>query len=260
MSFLIFDADRSLSTLGGAEVVKALTGGIPAIPVTEGFTSIRSVFAKLFQRQMVKVNHPLAGEIEEETIVLNKAAQELGLQGIVIDTYTHAARMEMRLIAGMSEKTKQPNAMELQHWGVFGTRNDVILTILKNLPIWVIVNAHLDYDKDGTTGQMMFLPQIGGSTKNIITQYFDCVFFTKVATASANGETSRKYLWEIAPSASKIAKDRLSILGVEPIEQSFDIVLKAYAEKGVVNPKIIVIGESGTGKTRALSTIKPITI
>jgi hypothetical protein len=252
MSFLIFDADRSLSTLGGPDAVKALCGGIPSIPVTEGFTSIRATFAKLFQKEKVKTVHPLAGEIEEEKITLNKAATELKLQGIVLDTYTHAARQEMRQIAGINQKTRQPNQMELQQWGMFGTRNDVLLSLLKELPTWVICNVHLDYDKDGTTGQMMFMPQIGGSTKTMMAQFFDCVFFTKVAQ---NGTTARKYLWDVAPTANKMAKDRVSALGVEPIEQNFDVVLKAYASKGILNPKILVIGESGTGKTRALSTI-----
>jgi hypothetical protein len=38
--------------------------------------------------------------------------------------------------------------------------------------------------------------------------------------------------------------------------QDFSIILSRYKDKGISHPKILVIGESGTGKTRALLTAK----
>ncbi len=116
--------------------------------------------------------------------------------------------------------------------------------------MWVIVNSHISYDKNDL-GQFLFYPQLKGSTKDFIGEYFDCILFTRIK--NSNGKI--QYLWQTKPDSQRFAKDRLDVLE-EFIPQNLGAVINRYRQQGI-EPKILVVGESGTGKTRAIRSLSP---
>lgn len=245
--FLVFDVDNSLATLGGPKGVSDLAGIAP-IRITHGAEQVRGLLRDLFTEKIVEDKHELFDKmVKTVTYEPTPLCQKVGLEGIVIDTLSHLFRQDQRIL----ERANKSGALEMQDWGKLERMYNTLISTVCGLPLWVVVNCHISYDKDQATGMFYFAPQIQGSTKNTIFEYFDCTFFTKTS------KDGRKiYTWQTYADTSKWGKDRLGVL--EPfIPQDFKAVLDAYHKGGVPNPKIIVIGESGTGKTRALRTIIP---
>ena len=111
------------------------------------------------------------------------------------------------------------------------------------------MNSHISYDKNDL-GQQLFYPQLKGSTKDWIVGYFDCIFFTRIK----NSNNQVQYLWQTKSDTQRYAKDRLDVLE-QFIPQDFGFVINLYKRNGIEHPKILVIGESGTGKTRAIRSL-----
>lgn len=244
--FLIFDMDNSLSALGNDEQISGYTGGIRPLRITKGIDQVRSYMRLLFDMKEVEVKHELFDEtVKMQTYVLSKRCQELGLTGLVFDTLSHLFRQDMRIL----EQGNKSGALEMQDWGKLERMYNSFIAIVSSLPMWVIVNCHLTYDKDQSTGTFYYSPLVKGSTKDTLQEYFDCVFYTK---ASRDGK--KMYTWQTFADASKFAKDRKGILQPH-IVQDFSSVISAYRDAGIPYPKILVIGESGTGKTKALQSV-----
>jgi hypothetical protein len=137
---------------------------------------------------------------------------------------------------------------ELFDWAKLERMYNQFISFLVQLPVWVTVNSHIQYDKNDL-GQFLFHPAVKGSTKDSMLEYFDCILYTKVN----NSNNRIQYLWQTRPDTQRYAKDRLDVL--DPVMlQDFSILLSRYKEKGIANPKVLVIGESGSGKSRALMT------
>lgn len=248
MSFLIFDIDHSLAAIGGMKNAEKIASMKP-IPISNGLNEVKDVISRLFIREEVEFDHPLLNDNLKQTILkLSATAEKYALEGIVIDTISHLFRSDMRIL----ESKNKSERLELFDWGKLERMYNQFIYILTSLPVWVIVNAHITYDKNDL-GQFLFYPQLKGSTRDFIGEYFDCILFTKVA----NSNNKIQYLWQTKPDTQKYAKDRLDVL--EPmIPQDFSTIISRYQEKGIQHPKILVIGESGTGKTRAFTTVKNI--
>jgi hypothetical protein len=164
----------------------------------------------------------------------------------VIDTISHLFRIDMRIL----ESKNKSERMELFDWTKLDRTYNQFISSLIQLPVWVMVNAHITYDKNDL-GQFLFNPLLKGATKDWIGEYFDCILYTKIT----NTNNRIQYLWQTKPDTQRYAKDRLDVL--DPImPQDFSMLLNRYREKGIQYPKVLVIGESGTGKTRALMTVK----
>ncbi len=245
MSFLIFDVDRSLASIGGLSAAETISGTKP-IQISQGLLDIRRVLPKLFIKREYPSIHPLLEEpLIEVGYEANELCKKMKLQGFVIDTISHLFRLDMRLL----EAKNKSERLELQDWGKLERTYNQFLSSLIQLPVWVIVNSHITYDKNDL-GQFLFTPQLKGSTKDFIAEYFDCILFTKIT--KVNNKT--QYNWQTKPDGQKYAKDRLGILE-EIIPQDFNLILSKYQERGILYPKILVIGESGTGKTKAIETL-----
>jgi len=246
MSFLIFDVDHSLASVGGLEIAGKYSG-IKPIQITNGLMEVREVVSKLFVREQVDYQHPLLTEkIKQSVYKLSSLASGYELEGIVIDTISHLFRTDMRIL----ESRNKSERLELFDWAKLDRMYNQFISSLIQLPIWVIVNSHISYDKNDL-GQFLFKPQLKGATRDFIGEYFDCILYTRIR--KTNNKTS--YLWQTRPDTQRYAKDRLDVL--DPVmPQDFSILLSRYKEKGIPNPKVLVIGESGTGKTRALLTAK----
>lgn len=212
---------------------------------------VKKVLDLLFTREEVTEMHTQLG-IPLTTIKYNltEQAKKLELKGIAIDTMSHLFDQDKRIL----EAVNKSGTLELQDWGKLERYYSGLLAILAKLPVWVIVTCHITYDKDQGGGGFYFAPKVSGATKDNLPQYFDCVFYTKTALAS---DGKRTFAWQTAPDNSRFAKDRLDVLPSK-IYQDYREVFTAYTTAGISNPKILVIGESGTGKTRSLATINGI--
>lgn len=253
MSYLIIDVDKSLSSIGG-ETGASQISGVPPVPINGGVTQITKILNKLFQEKVKVIEHPLFGKTQELVIEAQPFVKEHNLEGIVIDTFSVAMKQEIRNITGIDKATGRPKLMEMKDWGLLGRVGEDFLLMLQKLPIWVVINCHIDYDKDGTTGGFYWVPAVQGGTKMEMMKYFDVIGFTHIQRVS---KEKVEYLWQVRPDGQKFAKDRKGILASE-IPQNFRLILDGYKAQGDPFPKILIIGESGTGKTSAIKTLTPI--
>ena len=245
MSFLIFDVDHSLASIGGDLQAEKLSA-IKPIKVTNGSSQVIDVLSSLFIRKETDYEHPLLSKgIKRSVYELSELAKNNKLEGIVIDTISHLFRTDMRIL----ESKNKSERLEIQDWGKLERVYNSLISSLIHIPSWVIVNSHITYDRNDL-GQFLFFPQLKGSTKEFLGEYFDCILYTRVT--NTNGRI--QYMWQTKPDTQRYAKDRLDVLE-QYIPQDFSLILHRYKEHGITYPKILVIGESGTGKTRSMLTL-----
>lgn len=255
MKFLLLDADHSLSAIGGASDIVRMTG-YPEVPINRGIEQVNSLMKKLLVQKVVKVSHPLFGETEEIVYEPTPMAQKEELKGLALDTISVSFDQTLHRMTAPLKAGDPPRQLEMKDWGVisrFGM--DFLLTMQKS-PFWFIVNCHMGREKDGQSGIMFWGPQIKGSTAEQLNKFFDVVLYARVKSGK-NG--SAVYYWQTRPDPQRDAKDRMGVLDAE-MAQDYSVVFQKYVEKGVTAPKILVIGESGCGKTTAFKTIPPTNI
>lgn len=252
MKFALLDADRSLAAIGGKEEIVKLCG-FPPVPINDGIEQVNRVMKRLLSEKKVVVEHPLFGKTEETIYEPTALALKEQIVGVVADTISVAFDQTLHKMAQPLKEGDPPRQIEMRDWGTIAKYGmDFLLTVQKS-PFWVIANCHQGKEKDGQTGIIFWGPQIKGSTGDQLEKFFDVIVFTRVRVAK--GGTS-SYYWQTRPDPQRNAKDRLNILDAE-MPQDFKIIFNRYAAKGWTAPKILVIGESGTGKTTALRTIPP---
>jgi hypothetical protein len=245
MSFLIFDVDHSLASIGG-DLGAARVSAIQPIRVTNGSSQVMGILSSLFTRKEINYEHPLLSDgMKISLFDKSDLAKNNKLEGIVIDTVSHLFRTDMRIL----EAKNKSERIELQDWAKLERVYNKLIASLIQMPVWVIVNSHITYDKNDL-GQFRFFPQVKGSTKDFIGEYFDCILYTRVSNSGGRIQ----YLWQTKPDNQRFAKDRLDVLE-QYIPQNFSLIIQKYKEKGIDHPKILVIGESGTGKTRSILTL-----
>ncbi len=251
MSYLIFDVDHSLASIGG-DLAAAKVSSIKPIKVTNGSSQVTDVLSSLFVKKETDYEHPLLPKgIRKSFLVLSELAKTNNLEGILIDTISQLFRTDMRIL----ETKNKSERLEILDWGKLERVYNSLIASLIQMPVWVIVNSHITYDKNDL-GQFRFFPQLKGAAKDFIGEYFDCILYTRIS--NSNGRI--QYQWQTKPDNQRFAKDRLDVLE-QFIPQNFNLIINRYKQKGIKYPKILVIGESGTGKTRAILTLnKEVTI
>jgi hypothetical protein len=179
MSFLIFDVDHSLASIGG-DLGAAKVSAIQPIRITNGSSQVIGILSSLFTRKEINYEHPLLAEgIKMSLFDKSDLAKNNKLEGIVIDTVSHLFRTDMRII----ESKNKSERIEIQDWGKLERVYNSLIASLIQMPVWVIVNSHITYDKNDL-GQFRFFPQVKGSTKDFIGEYFDCILYTRVSNAN----------------------------------------------------------------------------
>jgi hypothetical protein len=244
--FILFDVDRSLASIGGDEGATALAG-VPPVKITGGIAQIQLALEKLFVKKVVKTPHPI---FEDPYVSTTYERSELcvkeGIEGIVIDTLSHSFRQDLRLLEGASTS----KAMEMKDWGKIERMYGLFLETLKLLPVWAVVTCHADYDKDQATGIFRYMPNLKGATRGSVDDYFDVIAYNKVDKAG-----KKDFSWQTSPDPSRFAKDRRNLL--QPaMKPDLSQVLQLYSDNGHPHVKILIVGESGTGKTRSLVTLQ----
>lgn len=251
--FIIADADKSLSALGTPQDIINLSG-FPEVPIVSGMQQLSSILGidtgggisktPLFNKKIENVTHPLFPQSQVPTLKYEYSplAQQHNVKGIVIDTISHIFGQDMRLL----EAKNNAKQLQQQDWGTLERTYLTLLEGMKHLPCWVVVNCHTTYDKSDT-GAFYYYPMLKGKSKERIREFFDVVVYTKTSS------DKKSYTWQTFADSSRMAKDRINVLD-PTMPQDLSVIIDRYRKKGY-EPKILVIGESGTGKTKALETL-----
>jgi hypothetical protein len=245
--WLIFDADRSLASIGGPARLNEVFG-VPPVTVTGGIDQVQEFLKKFITKKTMTEDHPIFGVMEiGESFTLNKRAEELGLRGIIIDTLSVIGAQTREKLC--SER-KQP-AMELQTWGLYGDKMMRFVHLLSRFDLPVIVTSHIDRDRDENGGPIE-VPATKGSAKNDVARFFDVIAYAKT---TKNREGKAEFSWVVQRDGRQtFAKDRLGVLPpIMPCD--IGMILSAYAEEGLHYPKILILGDAGSGKTFSLQTV-----
>jgi hypothetical protein len=260
MKTLIFDVDRSLASIGSYESIRKLLG-ISPLKINHGVSDVRGYLNRLLVAEIVRTKHEIFGEQEETVLSLNETARELNLGVLVVDTLSALGLQERGEIRKKNapKKNNIPQkpypSMKLQDWGTYGdTMNDFVYSI-GNIPAAVIMNAHIDRDSTATDLGIVEYPALKGSAKNEIQKWFDVILYTAIDREKGrDGEPVLRFVWHTKPFEGRNAKDRLGALPTI-MDQDFAYVIEAYRAHGIFHPKILVLGESGTGKSYALKSL-----
>lgn len=252
--FIAFDTDNSMSSIGGVKEQEEVFG-IRPISIVGGCGQLRSYLKNL----TIPVKTPLSNQLielfdmeeglagSEMSFQFNDKAKELGFTGIIIDTLSTLGFQERKRL--MAEKKQ--TSMNLQLWGDYGDSMMRLVNQLSMVDTTIITTCHIGRGKDENGGPLD-LPDLKGAAKEEIARFFDCIFYTYVTRDNKGGYS---YMWQTRPDGRRIfAKDRLGVSQAIYVPQDLGPILDGYESQGI-NPKILIIGDSGQGKTRSLSTI-----
>lgn len=247
-STLVFDYDGSLASIGGENRLREVFG-IPPIRIYKGVEQTKNFLNELMKPSSKKVKHPLFANVtlDEERFELTNKAIELDLDCLVFDTISAMGLQERNQL----KARKGLELFDQRSWGIYGdTMNSLIYNICA-LPIKTIFNVHIDRDKE-VGGEVLELPALKGNSKTEIQKWFDVILYCRVVKDSRT--KTPKFYWQTKPQEGRYAKDRLGLLP-EMMNQDFQQIFLTYETAGISTPKILVCGDSGTGKTKALETI-----
>ncbi len=245
---LVFDMDSSLASLGGEEQ-RVKYFGIPPIQIFKGIDQTKLIIKQLIQPVKRSIKHPLFNEavIEEDGFELSDKAKQMQLECLVFDTISALGLQERAQL----KSSRKLETLDQRSWGIYGDSLNAFIYNICRLPIKVIFNVHIDRERD-PLGETLELPALKGSTKNEIQKWMDIILFTRITQDSQSGDT--QFMWQTKPMEGRFAKDRLNVLPML-MPQDYAAIFKEYERSGISHPKILVLGDSGTGKTRSLASI-----
>jgi hypothetical protein len=249
MKWLLFDADRSMSAIGGREAATQKLG-FPPISVTTGTRDVLQVFAKLFDYKQQTAKHELFDDLggpTEMVFTLSPKAQELGMYGIAIDTFSVISDQEVFALLAKSKTGR----MEKQHYGELSEVMGKFIQTISKLPVPIVVLCHEGEPKEAANEKVVIYPAVKGSTKTDMLRFFDVVAYIEAKRDKAG---KFKPAWLVEPTEEKFAKNRGGILG-QYVDPDLGKIVEAYVQAGTPHPKILVVGKSGTGKTTSLLTL-----
>lgn len=248
MTTLVFDYDGSLASIGNDQTLLKCFGIMP-IKIHKGLEQTKSVIKKLIKPVKTKLSHPLLDNdvVYEEGFELSERSRQMKLSCLVFDTASALGFQERNQI----KVNRHIDTLDQRGWGYYGDNLNTFIYNMCSIPVKVIFNVHSDREQN-SFGEVLELPALKGSCKNEVQKWFDIILFTKIIQDPKTKE--RQFCWTTKPEDGRFAKDRLNILP-PIIPQDFHFVFGKYEEAGITFPKVLVIGESGTGKSRALATI-----
>jgi hypothetical protein len=237
----MFDLEHGSQTLGSKEYIHKQFG----FPVLQpgSWDQFQDTIGKLYKQEAITEKIKVGNlEIEESrTIVVPRNGTQV--DALILDTFSELSKKYMRQLSDKDGKLK------LQSWGQLKNKLDSALDFISKIPGVIICNCHskIQTMDDGNK----VVPYIDGSSKEDISKWFDFVFYTKTTIDGDN----RHYRWVTARSEKyDHAKDRTGLLEPE-MDQDYQTVINAAAEKGFDGAKILIIGSPGSGKTFSLQTL-----
>lgn len=254
MTTLVLDTDRGLASLGGAPGVERDLG-VPPVPVRRGLADVKRVLAALLTQETTEEGHALLPGVTSTRIVPNARAREMGLGALVVDTASTLAEQEYDAqVAALNGRRRDKGLPEVDSldqatWGPYGESLMRLWAGLAQTDLAVVVTVH-ESRKEDAQGFASFEPNIKGSSSTKMLRLFDAVLYAKV---KGHGDEA-EFVWQTRADQARPAKTRGLALPHE-VPQDFGPLLAAFREAGTPHPMVLVVGESGTGKTTALRTL-----
>jgi hypothetical protein len=273
---LVFDADRSLASLGNEEQQVEILGTKPIR--CPNLILLKKYMEALTKIEAVEDPHEMFGDIEgvdqpkEYKLVFNNTAISNGLWGVAIDTWSHMASAQMDMIVKQRIKREkaagklkegetktdlanksQFSKREFEDYDLLGQHGWHLMGMIKLADFPVIMNCHVK-ETDGPTGKIA-IPDMQGSVKERIAQVFDIVVFSD--KKSVDGREYYHWITRATGrlSAAKIRHPFVRERVGQDIAQNYDELIRICEKGGLHNPKILNLANSGYGKTSSLATI-----
>lgn len=125
-----------------------------------------------------------------------------------------------------------------------------------------IAMAHIKSEKDEELGMIKYLPVLPGRLAQEVGRRFDCIFYARVIT---KGKAQNEFVWQGIMDERYNAKCRVPSVvelmqsngGTMP--QDYGLLFNKARESGFVHLKILILGDSGAGKTHSLRTLTGVT-
>lgn len=243
---LFYDFDRGLTSLGSPESIEKEFGFQPRTFITTN--KAMELFDKTHKHQTTSIKDEL-GEIEIEFYETHPA---IGFE--VLDSISAYSIMKKKEVRGTAKK------VTLQQYGeIKEDLEDLILALTRTNTNTILI-GHTKTEKDDELGYLKYIPSITGSMANEIGRLFDLVLYTYVDVDAKTKE--RNYLWQVEADERRSAKCRVKSINELAaktqgyIPQDFEKLFKAAEKEGIKSLKILILGDTGTGKTYSLRTLK----
>lgn len=248
---LIYDTDRGLASVGSDERIEQVFGYRPRRFIRT--QSVFDLFDKLHKPKIIKTEDPL-GVVEEEYYSVR---DEFDIDLEVLDSLSAFQTQKKREI-------QDGKKMTLPNWAELGDAIEELAFKLTRVDRPVIIVGHVKETKDDDLGIIRYVPALSGRMQVELSRVFDLVLYTIVTKDDKNGE--RQFLWQVLPDERRDAKSRYEEVskfaekhgGYMP--QDFHLLFNLIKDGGHKNPKILIIGNSGSGKTYSLRTLKNVNL
>jgi hypothetical protein len=244
---VIYDFDKSLKSLMSDEEIEKEFGYKPRRFVET--KSAFDLFNSIHKTKEIVIQDALLGDSVEKIL-----ATKPGIDIEVLDSITAFQRMEKKKLKGNNTK------LTLPQWGEIGDTVEDFITLLVNTNTSSVVIGHLKSEKDDELGQIAYKSSLSGRMAIELPQHFDCVFYTAIQT---DRETKkRSYVWQVIGDERRAAKCRIDAITKYAqkeggyIPQDFSLLFNLAQNAGFYNLKILILGDSGTGKTYSLRTLR----
>lgn len=243
---LFYDFDRGLTSLGSPESIEKEYGYLPRTFIK--CSRAMELFKKTHKLKTDTIKDEL-GEIEVEYYDTHPS---IGFE--VLDSISAYSTMKKKEVRGDAKKVTLPQYGEIKE-----DMEDLILAMTRTNTNSILI-GHTKTEKDDELGYLRYIPSVTGSLANEMGRLFDLVLYTYV---DVDGKTKeRQYLWQVQADERRSAKCRVK--GINElaeknqgyIPQDYETIFKLAEKEGIKSLKILVLGESGTGKTYSLRTLK----
>lgn len=245
---LIYDIDRGMKSLASDERIEEVFGYKPRRFIRTG--TMDALFTKLHEPAVIETEDAL-GTVEEEVFKVRE-----GIEFEVLDSLTAFQAQTKKEVKGGADRITLPQ------WGEIGETLEALVLKLCRTNTNVIILGHVKSESDNDLGVVRFIPALSGRMQHEIGRYFDIVFFTRIELDSQTGQ--RQYLWQVLADERRSAKCRIEEVSKWAEEKHEgipygcmpqDFTLLFALAKDYPAIKILILGESGTGKTRSLRTL-----
>lgn len=246
---LVFDVDHSLSTIGGKNE-QAEVFGLPAVPWSGSAKELgKKLVGEIIVATKSVEKHPLLGDLGETvTIDFNDKFKQAGVNMLILDTITMLGSQERASIT----KEAKLETMDMRSWGLYGDTMEKLVNMFSKCNFPVIVTGHVKR-KDDEYGRPIEVPDLKGSITEACGRYFDVIAYSKVEKDSSN--KNKTFSWIVTADNRYIyAKNRGGYMP-SIIPQDISYILNTYKKRGIHNPKILILGDTGNGKSWSLRTI-----
>ena len=245
---LIYDFDRGLASVGSDDKIEEVFGYRPRRFVRG--KAIHETFDKLHKLMIEEYEDDL-GMVEQEYYYLQEGV-DLDFQ--VLDSISAYQAQDKMDIQGEGK-------MMRDDWGQLGDDIERLVLKLTRTKGSSIVMGHTKLT-EGVKGVTRQVPSLSGRMSSELQRHFDIVAYTHVIRNEESGES--EYFWQIQADETAAAKCRIQELvdtatkGMIP--QDFVPIYNILAKAGYGNWKMLILGDSGTGKTYSLRTLAKVKI